>query len=96
MAYNQELSLALTIRAQWPHSIEDIEKSLDGIWGLVGATSASGDLYRLERSLNEPYVFTVTEYNGVDEADIKNKQTFDAGKRSEAIALFAKAIGFDV
>jgi hypothetical protein len=96
MTYDQELSLGLTIRAQWPHSIEDIEKSLDGIWGLVGATSAGGDLYRLERSLSEPYVFTVTEYNGVDEADIKSKQTFEAVKRSEAIALFARAIGFDV
>ncbi len=88
--------MGLSIRAQWPHSIEDIEKSLDGIWGLVGATGPSGDLYRLERSLNEPYVFTVTEYNGVDEADIKNKQTFESGKRVEAIAVFAKAIGFDV
>ena len=88
--------MGLTIRAQWPHSMEDIHKSLDGIWGLVGATGTNGNLYRLERSLKEPLVFTVTEYNGADEADIKDKQIFQNEQRSEAIALFARAIGFDL
>ena len=88
--------MSITVRAQWPHTLEDIEKSLNGVWGLVGATGVNGNLYRLERSLNEPVVFTVTEYNGADEGDIKEKQTYSADQRSQAVAQFAKAIGFDL
>ena len=88
--------LGITIRAQWPHSVEDIEKSLDGVWGLVGATGANGNLYRLERSLKQPFIFTVTEYNGADEGDIKQKQTYSAEQRKEAVVFFAKALGFDL
>ncbi len=85
-----------TIRAQWPHSLEDIHKSLDGIWGLVGATGVNGNLHRLERTLHEPIVFIVTEYNGADESDIKDKQTFEPAQREEAIARFARALGFQI
>ncbi len=88
--------MGTTIRAQWPHSMDDINKSLDGVWGLVGATGVNGNLHRLERSLHEPIVFIVTEYNGADEGDIKEKLTFSPEQRDEAVARFARAIGFDV
>ena len=81
-------------RAQWPHTIDDIIKSLDGVWGLVGATAVNGNLLRLERSLHEPLQYVVTEYNGSDESDVIRKQVFSADKRQEAINDFAVAIGF--
>ena len=84
----------ITTRAQWPHTLEDIEKSLDGIWGLVGATSTSGNLIRLERSLHQPLEYTLTEYEGQDESKICRKQTFQQNEREEAIKEFAKSIGF--
>ncbi len=87
--------MGITVRAQWPHTVEDIERSLDGVWGLVGATGTNGNLYRLERSLFEPVQFTVTEYNGSDESDIKEKRTFAGPQRQQAIQQFARAIGFE-
>jgi hypothetical protein len=87
--------MGVTVRAQWPHTLEDIEKSLDGVWGLVGATGANGNLYRLERSLYEPAQFSVTEYNGNDESDVKEKQTYPADQRQEAVKQFARALGFE-
>ncbi len=60
----------MLVRAQWPHTIDDIVKALDGVWGVVGATSESGTLYRLERTLKEPTVYTLTEYVGSDETAI--------------------------
>lgn len=85
-----------TVRAQWPHTLDDIVRSLDGIWGLVGATDSAGNLLRLERSLHEPLVYIVTEYKGHDETDIVRKLTFDAHKKTEAINTFAQAIGFQI
>ncbi len=85
-----------TVRAQWPHTMDDINKSLDGVWGLVGATGVNGNLHRLERSLHEPIVYIVTEYNGADEGDIKDKQTYPPDLRDQAVASFARAIGFTV
>jgi len=84
----------ITTRAQWPHTIEDIKMSLDGIWGLVGATGVNGNLYRLERSLHEPLVYTLTEYEGNDEAAVRSKKTFTAADRESAVSEFAAAIGF--
>jgi len=83
----------VTMRAQWPHTVDDIVKSLDGIWGLVGAEGSSGDLYRLERSLHEPLVYTLTEYQGGDESKVVRKQTYNAGDKDKAVADFAAAIG---
>jgi hypothetical protein len=86
----------MTIRAQWPHSIDDVYKSLDGIWGLVGASGTNGNLYRLERSLKEPVNYTVTEYNGNDESDVIKKSSYTADKRDDAVKDFARSIGFVV
>jgi hypothetical protein len=84
----------LTTRPQWPHTIDDIRKSLDGIWGLVGATGANGNLLRLERSLHQPLIYTVTEYQGDDESKIVNKKSYPAEKKEDAVNDFASAIGF--
>ncbi|HEY9784228.1 MAG TPA: hypothetical protein V6D17_02425 [Candidatus Obscuribacterales bacterium] len=86
----------MLIRPQWPHTIEDITKSLEGVWGLVGATGTNGNLYRLERSLHEPLVYTLTEYKGNEESDVIRRDVFEGGKRDEAVKAFAKAIGFTV
>jgi len=86
----------MLVRAQWPHTIDDITKSLDGVWGVVGATSESGTLYRLERTLKEPTVYTLTEYVGTDENAVASTETFEQDKREEAVKRFAKAIGFAV
>ena len=88
--------MGISIRAQWPHSMDDITKSLDGVWGLVGATGVNGNLLRLERSLHEPVVYVVTEYNGADESDVKDKQTYPPEQRDQAVAQFARAIGFEI
>lgn len=84
----------LTTRPQWPHTVDDIRKSLDGIWGLVGATGANGNLLRLERSLHQPLIYTVTEYEGNDESKIVNKKTYSADQKENAVNDFASAIGF--
>ncbi len=83
-------------RAQWPHTIDDISNSLEGIWGLVGATTTTGNLLRLERSLHEPLSYTITEYRGNDESDVVRRETYGATQRDEAIKLFAQAIGFQI
>lgn len=83
-------------RAQWPHTINDITKSLDGVWGVVGATGSNGNLYRLERSLEPPTTYKITEYKGEDESDIVAENQFAAEQRDDAVKQFARAIGFDV
>jgi hypothetical protein len=85
-----------TTRAQWPHTLEDITSSLDGIWGLVGATGGGGNLYRLERSLHEPLTYTLTEYRGQDESDVVRRQIYSGSQREEAVKEFAQAIGFEI
>ena len=84
----------ITTREQWPHTIADIVKSLDGTWGLVGATSVKGNLLRLERSLNEPTSYTLTEYKGEDESQVLRTKEYGADRKQEAIADFAKELGF--
>ena len=85
----------LTTRPQWPHTVEDINSSLDGIWGLVGATGTNGNLYRLERSLHQPLHYTLFEYEGSNESKVINKQVFGSEEKAEAIREFAQALGFD-
>ena len=84
----------IVTRAQWPHTVEDIIKSLDGVWGLVGATGTNGNLFRLERSLNEPIIYTVTEFKGADEETILTSRTYQANEKDPAVQDFAKQIGF--
>lgn len=81
-------------RPQWPHTVDDIIKSLDGIWGLVGATAVNGNLVRLERSLTEPFVYTLTEYEGNDENKVISKETFEKDQKGFAVGLFASKLGF--
>ena len=87
---------ATQTRPQWPHTIDDIIGSLDGIWGLVGATGTNGNLYRLERSLHEPLSYTLTEYRLQDETDIVRRQIYSAEQRQESVDEFARAIGFEI
>lgn len=83
-------------RPQWPHTIDDVVNSLEGVWGLVGATGINGNLFRLERSLHQPLVYTLTEYEGSEEEKVIRKRTFDANERDEAVNEFAQAIGFEL
>ena len=81
-------------RPQWPHTVEDIVKALDGIWGIVGATANSGNLLRLERSLKEPTTYTLTEYAGMDEAAAISSKNFGAAEKQLAVDEFARQLGF--
>ncbi len=83
-------------RAQWPHTIEDIVNSLEGVWGIVGATTGNGNVIRLEKSLHEPLTYTLTEYQGSEEGEIVRKMVYEPVRRDDAITEFAKAIGFEV
>lgn len=86
----------LVSRPQWPHTVSDIINSLDGVWGLVGATGVNGNLYRLERSLKEPLTYTLTEYQGENESQVIGKVTFSAEQKDEAIKQISQALGFDI
>lgn len=86
----------VTTRPHWPHTIDDVINSLDGVWGLVGATGMGGNLFRLERSLHEPLTYTLTEYRGEDEADVVRRQMYGREQRDEAVKEFARAIGFEI
>ena len=86
----------LSIRAQWPHTVDDIVRALDGVWGVVGATGVNGNLYRLERSLKEPTTYKLTQYRGEDEADILALTDFEGEEKELALKVFAQAIGFEV
>ena len=85
----------ITNRPEWPHTVDDIVNSLDGIWGLVGASGVNGNLFRLERSLHQPLVYTLTEYKGSDESEVLSKNVFEANRRDEAIREFAQKLGFN-
>ena len=62
----------------------------------VGATGENGNLYRLERSLHEPLVYTLSEFRGNEESEILNKETFESSAKDSAVKAFAKALGFTV
>jgi hypothetical protein len=81
-------------RPQWPHTIDDILKSLDGIWGLVGATALNGNLMRLERSLEQPTTYSLTEYDGEDQTKVLSEKTFPADQKGFAVGEFASRLGF--
>ena len=81
-------------RPQWPHTVEDITKSLDGIWGVVGAKSVSGNLLRLERSLKEPLTYTLTEYDGLNEDKVISKEVYPAEQKILVVDIFASKLGF--
>jgi hypothetical protein len=83
------------MRSQWPHTVADIVKSLDGVWGLVGATDEKGNLIRLERSLHEPLTYKITEYDGVSEEKVVREQMYQADEKEQAVKQFARALGFD-
>jgi hypothetical protein len=82
------------MRPQWPHTVADIVNSLDGIWGLVGATGLSGNLLRLERSLHEPWTYTLTEFEGMDESRPLNSKTYTSQEKQLAVSDFASKLGF--
>lgn len=82
------------MRPQWPHTVNDIVKALDGIWGVVGATATSGNLLRLERSLKEPVTYMLTEYYGQDEGKPVREVRYAADERDNAIKEFAVMLGF--
>ncbi len=81
-------------RAEWPHTIDDIRKSLDGVWGLVGAQGVNGNLFRLERSLKEPAHYKLTEYQGTREEQVLATQTYDEAHKEQAVQDFAHHLGF--
>lgn len=82
------------IRSQWPHTVDDIVKALDGVWGVVGAISQSGNMLKLERSFSKPTVYKFVEYDGNNEARPLNEKTFSEEEKDEAINQFAKLLGF--
>ncbi len=84
----------LETRAEWPHTREDIVRSLDSVWGLVAATNTQGNLMRLERSHQEPCQYTLTEYKGQDTTSTTSKLTFAHHRKALAVDTFACALGF--
>lgn len=84
----------MIMRPQWPHTINDIVKALDGIWGVVGATGTSGNLLRLERSLKEPVTYVLTEYHGQDETRTIRENRYEADQKDAAVREFAGLLGF--
>ena len=86
--------MALT-RPQWPHTVDDIVKALDGVWGVVGATSTTGNLLRLERSLKMPVTYVLIEYQGQNEAKPVRESKYDAEQKDVAVREFASLLGFD-
>lgn len=81
-------------RPQWPHTVDDIYRSLDGVWGLVAAVSTDGNLVRLEKSLKEPFIYTLLEFDGEDEKRPTRSRQFDTGEKDSAIKAFASLLGF--
>ena len=83
------------IRAQWPHTVDDIIKALDGVWGVVGAIAISGNLMRLERSLKAPLSYKFIEYKGTDENCPLRELSFNAEEKDKAVSEMAKLLGFE-
>lgn len=83
-----------TTRAQWPHTVNDITKALDGVWGVVGAFAVSGNMMRLERSLKAPLSYKFVEYNGSDESSPLRELTYTAEEKDKAVSEFARLLGF--
>jgi hypothetical protein len=86
--------MKIITRAQWPHTVDDIRKALDGVWGVVGATGENGNLFRLERSLKEPIAYKLIEYKGTDEEVVLSSKVYEAAQKADAVKDFARVLGF--
>ena len=87
--------LMQVVRSQWPHTVDDIVKALDGVWGVVGAISTTGNLLRLERSFATPVVYKFVEYDGNNEERPLREQSFQETEKAEAVKQFASLLGFE-
>ena len=83
-----------TQRAQWPHTVNDIIKALDGVWGVVGAIALSGNMLRLERSLKEPLTYKFVEYSGTDESKPLRELSYTGDQKEQAVSEFSRLLGF--
>ncbi len=81
-------------RATWPHTIKDIYKALDNIWGVVGAYDQDNNLSRLEKSIQSPIVYKVIRFNGCNEKQILSTNTYSEAQKDAAVKDFAQGIGF--
>lgn len=81
------------LRPQWPHTVDDIVKALDGVWGVVAAIAVSGNLLRLERSLKAPLTYRLVEYKGTDENNPLRQLNFSEAEKEAAISEFANQLG---
>lgn len=84
----------ITERSQWPHTVADIEKALDGVWGLVGAIDSHGNLVRLEKSLREPTSYILLCFAGQNEDQVVQRTQYDSDNRQQAVRDFAVLLGF--
>lgn len=84
----------ITERPQWPHTVADIEKALDGVWGLVGAVDSQGNLIRLEKSLQEPTHYILLRFAGQNEDQVVQRTQYQSENRQEAVRDFAGLLGF--
>lgn len=91
----KETKFMPVVRSQWPHTVDDIVKALDGVWGVVGAIGNNGNLLRLERSFSTPPVYKFVEYDGNNEERSLKEQTFSEAEKAQAVNQFAKLLGFD-
>lgn len=82
------------VRPQWPHTVDDIIKALDGVWGVVGAISVKGNMIRLERSMKAPLSYKFIEYKGPDDSSPLRTVDYSAEQKSEAVSEFATLLGF--
>lgn len=83
------------IRAQWPHTVDDIVKALDGVWGVVAAMSVSGNKLHLERSFKTPFTYRFVEFKGTDENIVLRECAYATEAKNEAVTEFAKLLGFN-
>ncbi len=81
-------------RATWPHTISDIYKALDNIWGVVGAYDLHNNLMRLEKSISSPITYILTSFEGNNEKKITKTESYAESQKDQAVNDFAKAIGF--
>ena len=86
--------MTAVVRPQWPHTVDDIIKALDGVWGVVGAIAVSGNMLRLERSMKPPLTYKFIEYKGTDEGSPLRELNYSTEQKDEAVGEFAKLLGF--
>ena len=81
------------MRPQWPHTVDDIVKALDGVWGVVVAMNTSGNLLRLEKSLKPPFTYSFVECRGTDQSSPLRQESFSALEKDAAVVEFARLLG---